>query len=211
MDIERDYFLFLADVKGSSSLSGGKATALRRKLEAALEALNGEIEPKPLRGFSLNYGDEIAALFSSPEPLFEAARLLRERLRPFRFRFAVAQGRVGAATKDITQMGGAAFKLASEALDAAKKQDRFCRWRLKDSAENRVLNALVEMSDAIVLGMTDYQHQVYQALRHGEPQVDIAARLGKAPQSVSKAARSGGARLAIEAEEAILAVLARMA
>lgn len=204
MQRDRDYFLFLADLKGSTKLTGSAASAVLAAAEGAIHALNAELDPPPLRGLSINYGDEIAGLFDAPNGLYDIVAALRRSLRGLTaFRFVVAEGRIGVAHDDITRVGGPVFKEANDALEQIKRRGRFCRWIGRDAIEAETLQALVSTSDVLLRAMTDYQHQVYLLSAEGLAQREIASRLGKYAQSVSDAVKRGAVEDVLEAERAI--------
>jgi len=76
-----------------------------------------------------------------------------------------------------------------------------------DAAVSSALGALTEISNAVLEDMTRYQREVYRLLASGLNQGEIAARLGKYPQSVSDAVKRGHAELVIEASAAISELL----
>ena len=212
MDARPEYYLFLADLKHSSRLEVEAAKALSARLEDWLDDWRQRHGNALILGPSLNYGDEISALLAIPDPLFDLAHEMRHIVRPYTdFRFVVAQGPFSVINDDITQVGGATFKKANDAIGKITKQNRFCQWLLQDPDMSDVIGALTETTNVLVRQMTDYQYNVYALLRTGEKQIDIAERLEKSAQSVSDAVKRGAIDEVIDAEEVIRRQLRKLA
>lgn len=206
-----DHYLLLVDLKRSTRLTRGAAERVFGRLEARLVDLNRSLEPPPVLGLTISYGDEIAGLFDTPVHLYTIVDQIRDWLHPDAgIRFVAARGAIGRLSEDIRQVGGEVFKRADGAIRAIKKQRRFCRWLIGGAAGNTTLDALTEISNAVLEDMTAYQREVYRLLAGGLNQAEIAAQMGKHPQSVSDAVRRGHAELVLEARGAIDGLLAGM-
>ena len=206
MHVDVPYLVFLADVRGSASLSAGEGEQAFARLNAALDGFRGL--PGVVLGPSLNYGDEVSCLFEASEPAFDLALAIRDALRPVTsFRFALVHGRIGRAAADITQVGGPAFKMADEEIERLKTTGAFCAFRIGDELENATLDALLNLADAQVARMTDYQYEVFRMTGAGRSQKDVAEALGKFPQSVSDAVKRSLADEVLAAERAVRARL----
>ena len=209
MDVRHPYYLLLADMQGSSSLSPEMSTALMQRLLAVLQVqntLNAGALAYPLE---VNYGDEFAGLFTAAAPIAATVTAVRAALRGVsRFRFVVAHGRIGYAGASVREMGGPVFETASEALTALKKSGQFGRWLIGDETANIALDALTNAADSLLGEMTDYQYDVYRQQRAGLSGVEIAGVLGKDPRSVSKAKKTGHSATIIDIETAMEALLA---
>lgn len=209
MDLTRNYFLLLVDLRESTKLAPTLATPLLTMLDERLVHLNAELEPAPVLGLSLSYGDEVAGLFDGPRSLYEVVDEIRDWLWPHvKLRFVAARGTIGRASSDIRQVGGEVFRRANDAILQLKKRRRFSAWLMGDPALDAALDSLTEMSNALLEDMTDYQREVYRLLAAGLSQKQIAARLGKHKQSVSDALSRGHAELVLEARGSISRLLA---
>ncbi len=204
-----DRYLLLVDLKGSTQLAPKVAERLFGRLEKRLPALNRRLDPAPVLGLSISYGDEVAGLFDTPAHLYSVVDQIRGWLHPeVAIRFVAAHGSIGRFSQDIRQVGGEVFKRADDAVRAIKKERRFCRWLIGDGTTNAALDALTEISNAVLEDMTAYQREVYRLLASGLSQAEIAGRMGKHRQSVSDAVRRGHAELVLEAADAIGSLLA---
>lgn len=211
-------WLFLADVRGSSTLSSTKATELLAALEEETARLNGVFGDELTVPLQLNYGDEIAALFHRPDRVFDALDGLRTALRGrCVLRVVIAHGPGGAESADMRKRGGLTFKAAAAAMAALKPSGRFCRWidasprpDSERAARLRVIEWMTEATNADVEAMTDLQFEAYRRMRAGARQVDVARDLRKSKQSVSDYVRRGRVELVLDGEELIRAELARL-
>ncbi len=208
MNLRRSYYLLLGDVQRSTSRSSSERRTLFRKLDGAIERLNGNLDPEPVLGLTRSYGDEVAGLFEEPRRIYDVISELRDAIHPHStLRFVVARGRVGVASDDITQVGGPVFKRANHLMDRVRKERRFCRWEVGKPAIDAALTSLSDQSNASIESMTPYQRRIFQLLREEMLQVDIAKKLRKHQQSVSEATKRGRADLVVDGEAAIRALL----
>jgi len=208
METSRDYALLLVDVRGSTSLPPERIGPAMRRVEDESRRLSRRFKDSLALGLSLSYGDEIAGLFRSTAPLYQCVVALREALHPDTgLRFVVSEGRIGVVSDDIRKVGGPVFKTADEAMDSVKSARLYGAWLLADARLSTVLDSLTRLSNEFVERMTAYQRAVYRGLRAGTSLSGIAEALGKHRQSVSDAARRGGAGLVIEAERSVDALL----
>ncbi|MEM7767093.1 MAG: hypothetical protein AAF253_06355 [Pseudomonadota bacterium] len=211
MDNRADYFLLLADLKRSTDLDAAGSARLFGRLNQALTDWSDACSGDLLAGLDLNYGDEFAGLFVRPNRIYEVVDGVRDALRGYgRFRVAIARGRIGAVSEDTSQMGGPVFKLANDALSSLKSRGQFAQWVLGNPLIDETLSVLTEAGNTLREDMTDYQYRVFQHLRDGTSQREIAAQLGKFEQSVSDAAKRGHADLALQIDQAIDAHLRSM-
>lgn len=212
MDNHSDYYLLLADIRGSTNLSAPEGAAVMEYLIPQLERQNRLRAQELVYPLEINYGDEFAGLFSGPASLYRTIREIRDELHGVaEFRFVAAHGRVGYAEGSIREMGGPVFDTASRALNRAKKTRKFGTWQIADTAMNAALNALTNAADSLIAEMTDYQYQVFRHFRSGLKGVEIAERLQKDARSVSKAKSTGHAQTVIDIESAIDGLLDHLA
>ena len=99
------------------------------------------------------------------------------------------------------------FKKASEAVSLLKKNDRFCSWHCENILTNRTLDSLCEISNVIVQDMSEYQMNVFDLLRKGLMQKQIAVELKKHTQSISDVIERSKANHVLEAEKTINLIL----
>lgn len=212
MDNKTDYYLLLADIKGSSALSAKKNTSLMEQLLPQLERQNQRLMSELIYPLEVNYGDEFAGLFATPRALYQVVADVRDALRGIAtFRFVTARGRIGYAGASVREMGGPVFETASHALTQLKKQRQFSDWQISDPATNLALTALTNSAAALIDEMTPYQHIVYMFQKAGLKGTEIAEKLSKNPRSVSNAKKTGHSKTVIQIEQAVNAILAKAA
>lgn len=203
-----DYVLFMADVENSTTLTESRHRAVFKAIDGAITELNKSVEA--VLPLSRQYGDEVSGLFSHAQDAYRIATRLRDAVHPSSgFRFVVVQGSIGQMDRDITKVGGKIFKHANELMARAKAESRYGLWSC-DPAYDHALNALTAASAYIWKAMTPYQWEIYQLRRKGWSYKKIEVTLKKKQQSVSKAARRGGADLVIETETAIDQLLTQL-
>lgn len=211
MDNRTDYYLILADMKGSSALPASKAGAVMMQLLPQLARQNQRLSDDIIYPLEVNYGDEFAGLFRSPGAFYQIVSDIRDALRGIAdFRFVTAHGRIGYAGGSIREMGGPVFETASQALVRLKKKKQFSDWQISDPATNMSLSAMTNAAADLIDDMTPYQHIVYMFQKAGLKGNEIAEKLSKDPRSVSNAKKAGHTATVIQIEQAMTATLARL-
>jgi hypothetical protein len=197
----KEHFLFMADVAGSTGLSEGAHRAVFERIDQVVADLN-ESTPAVVP-LTRQYGDEVSGLYVSPESAYAIAVALRDAIHPQAgVRFVFVRGKIGQINADISQVGGAIFKIANKRMQQAKRESRFGLWSIDQSCDAQ-LDALTGASAHIWRGMTSYQWAIYQLRRKGHAYVEIEKILQKQQQSISRAAKQSGVELVLEAEAAI--------
>lgn len=208
MDANREYFLLLVDIRGSTELAPDVMERAMARLRKELLRVNRRLQRDLALRLRMNYGDEIAGLFTAPERLFDAVVAIRDALHPdAAIRFAVSNDRIGVPTRDLRRVSGPAFKEADRLMRRLKTHNRFAAWRIGDSLLDAALNSLTQTSNALLEDMTDNQRSVFNLVRRGLKRVEVAERLGKSKQAISDAAIRGRVDLVVEAEHAIRKIL----
>jgi len=215
LDIDREYFLFLCDLRDSRSLSGADARKVFKKLSelkswgaSLAQGYSNELALPP----SFQRGDEVSALFFTPRRVHEFARWLRRELYPeCSFRFVVVKGKVTFPSDKMSQLGGPSFARANEELESLKSESRYCSMQLSHiPGENEVLSCLGELENRIVESMTEYQRAIFEQyswwLDDSASEITlkrVAQELGKSISSVHRAREAGGVLPAMRASDAI--------
>lgn len=211
MDQHSPYYLLLADIRGSSAPPASKSDAMMAQLLAQLARQNQRLSADIVYPLEVNYGDEFAGLFSTPRAFYQIVSDIRDTLRGIaEFRFVTAHGRIGYAGGSIREMGGPVFETASEALIRLKKKKQFSDWQISDPATNMSLTAMTNAAADLIDSMTPYQHIVYMFQKAGLKGTEIAEKLGKDPRSVSNAKKVGHTATAIQIEQAMTGLLAKL-
>ncbi len=165
MDAVSHHYLLLVDLKDSTRLAPDAADRLFVRLEERLAELNRHLDPAPVLGLTISYGDEVAGLFDTPVHLYDIAQQIRDWLHPeVGIRFVAVRGPIGRYSADIRQVGGEVFKRADGAIRAIKKKPPLLQVVDREPHVDTALDSLTEMSNAVLEGMTDYQREVYGLL-----------------------------------------------
>jgi transcriptional regulator len=208
IEIEKDYYLLLLDMKNSTKLPAEKAKEKFDQLDNSISYFNDQLRDELALPMSINYGDEIAGLFHSPQSFYQIASQFRQILFPdTTIRFVSIKGRVAVASDDIRQIGGSIFKKANEEMLRLKKEDKFSWFGIDTEPVNSSLTALSELSNAVINDMSEYQREVYNLLKMGLNQKEIAQKLDKYAQSVWDAVQRSKAAYVLQAEKAISQML----
>ncbi|MEM6556711.1 MAG: SatD family protein [Pseudomonadota bacterium] len=211
MDKQSDYYLILADIKSSSSLSAERAGAAMSQLLPQLERQNQRLRDDIIYPLEVNYGDQFRGLFSSPRAFYQIVSDVRDALRgTAEFRFVTARGRIDNSDGTLRDMRGPVFETASRALTRLKKKKQFSDWQISDSATNQALTAMTNAAAALIDEMTPYQHIVYMFQKAGLKGTEIAEKLSKDPRSISNAKKTGHCGTVIQIEQAMAAMLANL-
>jgi len=205
-------YLLLVDVAGSSRLKAAAAQAALGQLKRATHRLNRRHRDALKHSLTLDYGDEVAAFFNTPTPLYAVVRSLCHALHPHAtLRFTAGFGELGRSGVPLREAGGTAFKQADRLLKQCKQSRRYCAWFLEDDRSNAALTSLCEMSHALVADMTSNQYEIYCLMEAGYSQTKIAAKRARSKQAISASVRASKAEMVIHAHEAIDLLLGDMA
>ena len=208
LDLKKSYFLLLIDLKNSTKIDIKKKEIVFNRINTLLTELNATLIPSPILELSISYGDEIAGLFSSPAGFYSVIHRLRTIFdKKTGFRFIVCSGKIGNVSTDIRQIGGEIFKLGEHLMNQLKKDGYFCNWFFNDQDLNMVLNSLTRLSYYLYKNMTDYQRKILELKEQNFLQKDIADKLSKSDDSVSKAIKRSGIELVIQADRSIENIL----
>ena len=205
------YYLLLADIEDSTSLPPARFRKATEALSAALDSLSEEHASAVALPPRRQYGDEVAGLFTRPDSLYEFVDTIRETLQPIaRVRFVVTQGRVGQSAEDVSLVGGNIFKKANDQMSALKAESHRISWHIGTPFEQVVLQSLSTLVEALIGELTEYRTAIWRLFRKDASQKEIADKLRRHPQSISRAIAKGNIRPLIEGEQAIRAVLKRV-
>lgn len=207
----KSYYLLLFDIKDSTKLSSNKAKEKYDHFEKSIMLFNKQLNNDIALPISINYGDEIAGLFTSPRPFYQIVSKFRQIVYPETIiRFVAVKGKVTVASNDMRQVGGTIFKTANNEMSRLKKEERFCWWGIDKEPINESLTALCEVSDLLLNEMSVYQRSVFMLLSEGLNQKEIALKLNKYSQSIWDAIQRSKAEYIIRAENAIVKLLSEL-
>jgi hypothetical protein len=208
MDSNTNYYLLLIDIINSTKISNKEFNHKMDLLENQLVDINNNLKNDLVIPLSISYGDEIAGLFYTPENIFNVVIEIRKIFHPLTpVRFVVVKGLIARVSQDIRQVGGIIFKKANQTIDVLKKNNRFCSWQFEDFIIDKTLESLCEISNVVLLDMSEYQRNVFELLQGGLSQKQISVKLGKYSQSIWDAIQRSKANYVINAEQTIKLIL----
>ena len=159
-------------------------------LERLCVELDAMYSGTQLAGFEFTQGDEIQGLLSPEADPFRA--VLSAVLRPSdeapEMRWVVVIGEVEPGHGPATRRTGAAFLLARETIELARRQRDTLLVRTGDPSADTLLEGTAPVLGALLVRLTDRQREIARlALEDGLRQSDIAERFGIRRATVSVA------------------------
>jgi len=208
IDLTKQYFLLLFDVKNSSGLKNEEFNKRMKLIRQKLDESNAVNSKQIVIPMSISYGDEIAGLYTSPENFFTLYSGIRKIFYPITaVRMVVVKGYIAVDSYDIRQIGGFVFKTANEAMNILKKEKSFFAWQTGQPVFDKSLDSLCEISNVMLNDLSTYQRDIYELINEGFNQKQIAERLGKYSQSVWNAIKRGKINYILQAQNSIIFML----
>jgi len=208
LSTRKNYYLVLADLRGATKTTPGRLKKALNSIQGAVRQINRSHREIVAVPFALNYGDEVAGLVQALEPAYDIADRIREAAYPYtQVRFVINRGRIGVASKDITQVGGPVFKEAQKLITNLKRDHAAFVWNVSTEFDNGLLSLLSVLANTMIEDLTPYRHSIWRLLREGKNQRQIARELRKHPQSVSQAVKKGNIAAISRAEDVIREIL----
>lgn len=208
IDLTKQYFLLLFDVKNSSGLKNEEFNKRMKLIRQKLDESNAVNSKQIVIPMSISYGDEIAGLYTSPENFFTLYSGIRKIFYPITaVRMVVVKGYIAVDSYDIRQIGGFVFKTANEAMNILKQEKSFFAWQTGQPVFDKSLDSLCEISNVMLNDLSTYQRDIYELINEGFNQKQIAERLGKYSQSIWNAIKRGKINYILQAQNSIIFML----
>jgi len=204
---ESKYAALIGDICGSRHLE--RRSTLQQQLEAALEAISGELEPRPASRLVLTLGDEFQGLFASAAAAVGAVLELETRLAGgIRLRYAVGWGGLSTPLKPrALGMDGPCFHVAREAMKRAKQEDRWLVLAGLEARPAAIANGVAGLIGAVRRTWTPTQAETVGLMQTRTTLKQVAAARGVATSTVHKSLRGALYEPVREAQEALLRLL----
>jgi SatD family (SatD) len=200
----------IGDIVASRQLDPRQRTALQRRLEQLLDAMNRQYRDALAAKFLLTLGDEFQGVLTRGDVVPDIVWQLETGLRQIDVRIAIGLGTLNPPFKDVALgMDGPAFHQAREAIELSRKR------RLKGGVfagfgdDDPVLNGFARILRYVREGFTERQLDTAALLRGGIRQTEVADRLGVTRQMVNVRVKGSGWDAYAEAEHGWRRVLAR--
>ncbi|WP_247728938.1 SatD family protein [Halovivax limisalsi] len=185
-----DRYVVLGDVVDSRAITD--RDGFRETFADARERLTESYDSAFVAGPSVLKGiDELGAVVSTLEPIYDVVRTLEHELHPHAIRLAVASGEISVGeTGSVAHMDGEAFHRATELLERIERDGlRFgldTGTRPLDTAVADEINLLVHLRE----GWTDRQREVVTRYERAATQQAVASELDISQQAVSNVLQS---------------------
>lgn len=195
---EPAYFALIGDVVGSRKLEPRQRAALQRKIRKTVRHLNEELTAEVLAAYlTLTAGDEIQALFRTPDRIVHTVRYLSDNIHPVSFAFGLGYGSLSTgnipkpprAARNVARLDGHCFHTARDALDRAKHDGTWLVANGFGGFLDLSISATFELMGAIRRGWTEKQLGYTMAVRE-KSQAEVARQYGVSPSVVSESLKS---------------------
>jgi len=205
--MEQDFIILVGDLIRSTTVSD--RDKLQKQLIKGYEEINSLFKDDIYAPIKITKGDEIAAVLTKPNNLYNLADHLLERIHPQRMRFVFVKGKLTTSieTKDAAIIDGPGFNLADELLYQAKKKRLDFVFRLGDPFFDRILNSLTNLIVEFKHGWTETQRRVIKLYKELQNQEKVAKTLGVTQQNIAKILKNTNWKKIQEAEETINSIL----
>jgi hypothetical protein len=207
----------IGDLSGSRGVPD--RAALQRDLKHALKLIGERKSFAAARaaGPEITAGDEFQVLLYADErraPGTVAMSFLAELSEelPVKCAFGIGFGTLSTALKaPIRELDGTCFHRAREALERAKREDRWAVVAGVPAPDAEIANAILRLTGSIRESWTDRQKEIIRVRRKTPLQKDVARKLRVSPSVISEALSAARHDAVLEAEATVVAMFDRFA
>lgn len=212
----RGFLALIGDLSGSRDVAD--RAGLQRELKQALKRIAGRKSFAAVRaaGPEITAGDEFQILLHAekhPGTGEEAMSFLVELSEdlPVRCAFGIGFGTLSTALKaPIRELDGTCFHRAREALERAKREDRWAVVAGAPAPEAEIANAILRLTGSIRESWTERQKEIIRVRRKIPLQKDVARMLKVSPSVISEALSAARHDAILEADHAVALILDRV-
>jgi len=209
---EKMYVVLTGDLKSSKKIKD--RAKIQEKLKGALKTINKRFSDVIIADFVIVGGDGFQGMISSPVHISDIYYLLFENIEhPFYLGIGIGEISTN-LSKNVAEMDGRAFHFASEALEEAKKKNKWIK--LKSGWEsNNILACLLNFITEVMWDWSKRQKDVimyYRKMKNKKNNVtleEISANIGIKKQTLSKILKRGKYPLLEDAEKTIVNFVSR--
>lgn len=201
------YLAVIGDLRRSRALPA--RAAVQQRLETELAQVSRALADELSSAFVITLGDEFQGLLRRPEAAMPALSILEERLPDLPVRYAFGWGALATRLRpEAIGMDGPCFHAARDALELAKREQRWAAVRGFGERHDAILNGMLRLLGEVRGRWTHTQAATVRAMRRAHTQREVAAQRGVSESTVSKALKGAMYDATIEAEAAVTALLA---
>jgi hypothetical protein len=203
-----NYLALIGDLRGSRQAADREV--LQERLEAALERVNRRCAAELTASLTVTLGDEFQGLIRRPGAAIELIGHLEAELAGTPIRYGLGWGSLATRLREqAIGMDGPCFHRAREALEAARRQERWIVVRGLAADDERIIDAILALMAGVRERWKPKQVETVALMRHSRLQRDVAARRGVVESVVSDTLRAALYWPMIAVEESVAALLDR--
>jgi hypothetical protein len=137
--------------------------------------------------FVVTLGDEFQVLLKDAPALFGIRQAFNMQPLPFSMRLGVGVGTISTdLKKDALGMDGPAFHRARKAVEWLKEHGGLMHVDTGNEIDNDSLNSIAELCEAVRVGWTQRQHEVYTHIYRSTTQRQMASEFQISPSAISR-------------------------
>jgi len=201
------YVVLTGDLKSSRKIKN--RAKIQRKLKDALKIVNKRFKDVIIADFIIVGGDGFQGMILSPDFISKIYYLLFENIEhPFYLGIGIGDISTG-LSKNVAEIDGRAFYLASEALEKTKKENKWIELK-SDWENNDIIVCLLNFMAEVVWDWSKRQKDVimyYREVKNKKNDAtlkEISASLGIKKQTLSKILKRAKYTLLEDAERTIV-------
>jgi hypothetical protein len=200
------YLAIIGDLRGSRELA--QRGAVQNRLEDGLAHVNERAGARLASRFVLTIGDEFQGLVAEPGEAMAILAEVESALFDLGVRYGLGIGPLSTALRpDALRMDGPCFHAAREALELAKRRDRWAVLRGAGERQDPIANGILTLMDAIRGGWTPRQKEAVATRRRHALMKDAARAMGIRGPTLSKSLKAAHYAAWREGEEAMALLL----
>lgn len=148
MKQKRIYTVIIGDIIESRKIKNREK--VQKKLKSVLNSANTIFKEHIEVNFSITLGDEFQGLLKDISESYRIIKYFEKNLYPLKARFGVGVGMLSTPiSENIGEMDGECFIKAREAINEAKKNDRFVIYKLGIDEKDMIINTILMLIEAI--------------------------------------------------------------
>lgn len=185
-----DYYVFLGDVVSSRNIPNRED--LQLKLQRACAKASRLYQTSIHAKLKLLKGtDEIGAVLTSWQDVFNIINLILDAIHPYQIRFSLVRDcvDVGEKTADVAKMDGTAFHRAATMINQLKQNGLLFEMAIGDAVADLAMTTQVSMLLLFRQHWSVKHHKIVMASREEKTQQFIAREMGISQQEVSRLLR----------------------
>ena len=181
---------------------------LQEKIQQIMNRVNKHFQSHLIVPFNFTGGDEFQALVDKLKVSFDIAKWWERELYPWRVRLGVGRGEISTPIADTTSsMDGPCFHRAREAVERAKRENRYLVYNTEDFVLNTSVNTILLLMEALQRDWKEIHYRRYWLYRELGTLEKVAVKEGVSRQAVVKTLKAAKYNAILEAERGVKEIL----